>query len=99
MGDDFSVGLGLELVPFCDQFVFQLDVILDDAVMHDNNFTRAVAMRMGVFLGRAPMRGPAGVSDAVETFQRNLMDRFFEIAQLSGSAANFELSVVADHGN
>ena len=35
VGDHFAVGLGLEAVLFGEQFLLQLQVVLDDAVVHD----------------------------------------------------------------
>ena len=80
---------------FGDELFFQLDIILDDSVVHDDDFAGAIAMRMGIFLGRAAVRGPARVADAVEAVQRRDADRFLEIAQLPGGAANFEFAVFA----
>jgi len=97
MGDDFRVGFGDEFVTFGDKILFELDIILNDTVVHYDDFTVAVAVRMGIFLGRASVRRPAGVSDAVHAVQRSDADGFLEISQLAGGAANIELAVVADH--
>ena len=99
VGDDFGIGLGDELVAFFFEFVLELDVIFDDAVMHDDHLARAIAMRMGVFLGRAPVRGPARVPDAIEAVDGRLANRFLEITKLAGGAAQFELAVRPDHGD
>ena len=99
VGDDFGIGLGDELVALFFEFVLELDVILDDAVMHDDHLAGAIAMRMGVFLGRASVRGPARVPDAVEAVDRRMADRLLEIAQLAGGAAQFELAVRPDDGD
>ena len=68
--DDFGIRLGDELVAFLFQFVLQLDVVFDDAVVHDDDLARAVAVRMGVFFGGAPVRGPARVAEAVDAVDR-----------------------------
>ena len=68
--DDFGVGLGLELVPFGDQLALDLEVVLDDAVVHDDDAAGAVAVRMGVLLGRTAVRGPARVAEAVDARER-----------------------------
>ncbi len=81
------------------KLVFQLDVIFDDAVVHHDDFAGAIAMRMGIFLGGAAVRGPARVSDAVDAFERSDADRLFEIAQFSRRAADFQLAVVAHDGD
>ena len=82
-----------------EELLFQLDVILDDAVVDHHDFAGAIAVRMGVFLGGAAVRGPARVADAVDAVERRDADRFFEIAQLARGAADFELAVVADDGD
>ncbi len=63
--DDLGVGLGDELVPFLLQLLLQVQVVLDDAVVHDHDPAGAVAMRMGILFGRPAVRRPARVADAV----------------------------------
>ena len=84
---------------FGDELVLQLEIILDDAVVHDHDFAGAIAMRVRVFFGGAAVRGPARVADAVDAFERRDADGFFEVVQLAGSAANFQLAVVLHHGD
>ena len=45
--------------------LLELQVVLDDAVVHDDDAAGAVAMRMRILFGGAAVRGPAGVADAV----------------------------------
>ena len=99
MGDDFGVGFGDELVAFARQFVLQLEIILDDAVVHDDDFAFAVAMRMGVLFGGAAVGGPARVAEAVNAVDGRLADRFLEIGKLAGCAAEFEVAFVVDNGD
>ena len=68
--DDLGVGLGDELVPFLLQLALQLEIVLDDAVVHDDDPSGAVAVRVRVLLGRTAVRRPAGVADAVFAFER-----------------------------
>jgi hypothetical protein len=79
--------------------VFQVEIIFDDAVVHDDDFAGAVAVRVGVFFGRAPVGGLTRVADAVDALERALANRFFEISQLAGGAANVELAVLGDYGD
>ena len=63
--DDLGVGLGDELVALPLQLLLQIEVVLDDAVVDDDDLAGAVAVRMGVLLGRPAVRRPARVADAV----------------------------------
>ena len=68
--DDLGVGLGLERVPLRLQLVLQLEVVLDDAVVDDDDAAGAVAVRVRVLFGRPAVRGPARVADAVHAVDR-----------------------------
>ena len=80
--DDLGVGLGLELVPLRLQLLLQLEVVLDDAVVDDDDAAGAVAVRVRVFLGGPAVRGPARVADAVEA-----VDRLARGSRVRGSPA------------
>ena len=81
--DDLRVGLGLELVALRLQLFLQLEVVLDDAVVHDDDAARAVAVRMRVLLGRAAVRGPARVAHAVQSIDRLGADGVLEVRRAS----------------
>ena len=68
MRDDFGVGFGDEFVSFALQLFFQLQIILDDAVVDHHDLAGAIAVRVRIFFGGAAVRGPAGVADAVGAF-------------------------------
>ena len=87
MGDDFSVGFGLEVVALRLKLTFQLQVVLDNAVVHDDDAAGAIAMRMRVLFRRSPVRRPAGVTDAVQTVDRLRANRTFEVDQLARRSA------------
>ena len=70
MRDDLGVGLGLELVALALQLALQLEVVLDDAVVHHDDRAGAVAMRMRVLFGGPAVRRPARVADAVDAVER-----------------------------
>ena len=97
--DDFSIGFSGELVAFFDQLFLQAEIVLDDAVVHDDDLSRAVAMRMSVFFGGTSVRGPTSVANAVAAVERLEADGFFQIAQLAFGAAELQLVPVAGHGN
>src|SRR4029077_10047313 len=96
MRDDFGVGLGDKLVAFALELLFQLEIILDDAVVDDYDLAAAIAVRVCVFLGRATVRGPAGVANSVGALDRRFLQYFFEVAEFSRRAANFELALFRD---
>ena len=77
------------------QLLFQGQVILDDAVVHHHDVAGAIAVRVGVFLGGAPVRGPARMPDAVRAVDGVQPDGFFQIAQFARCAAHGELAVIA----
>src|SRR6202008_1667694 len=70
--DDFGVRFGLKFVPFLDQLVLQLEVILDDSVVDDDNLPGAIAVRMRILFGGTAMRRPAGMSKRVLALDRAL---------------------------
>ena len=59
---DLGVGLAGERVAALGEAGAQLLVVLDDAVEDDADAAAAVVVRVGVLLARAPVRGPARVT-------------------------------------
>src|SRR5205807_7406571 len=59
----------------------------------------AVAVRVGIFLGGTPVRGPTGVADTVEAVNGGQANSFFQVAQLPGGAPDLEFSVLPDDGH
>ena len=79
------------LCPSSRQLVLESEVVLDNAVVDDDDAAGAVAVGMGIFFRRAAVRGPAGVADAVGSAAAGLLaDDFFQIAQLAWGAAQFQ---------
>ena len=64
LGHHFRVGVGDELHAPADEMVFQVQVILDDAVVHHGEQATVADLGMGIDVGRGPMGGPPGVTDA-----------------------------------
>ncbi len=52
-------------VPFFLELPLQIEVVLDDAVVHHDDVAGAVAMRVRVLLGRTAVRRPSCMADAV----------------------------------
>src|SRR6185437_16628116 len=99
MRDDFGISFRDELVAFREELIFQLDVVLNNSIVHDHNLAGAIAVRVGVFFGRAPMRGPTRVPDAIQAVERIESDGFLQITQFSWRAPNLEFPVVAHNGD
>ena len=95
----FGVRLGGKGMPLCLQAVLELQVILDDAVVHHHHVAMAIAMRMRVLFGGTAVGGPAGVADAERAVHRVEPDGIFQVAQFALGAPNGELPVVAEHGD
>ena len=65
---------------------FRFEIVLDDAVVDDDDLAGAVAMRVGVFFGGAAVCRPPRVADAVVPGNRIGVDPLLEIRQLAGAA-------------
>ena len=70
MRDDFGIGFSNKLVVRLSQAFFQLQVVLDDAVVHYDHAAGAVAVRVSVLFGGPAVRGPTRVPDAVSAVER-----------------------------
>ncbi len=81
------------------QTLFQLQIIFDDAVVNDDDAAGAIAMRVRVLFGRATVRRPTRVADAVIAVERAEPDRLFEIAQFAFGAADLEIVAFVDDGD
>ena len=80
--DDLGVGLGLERVALALQFALQLEIVLDDAVVHHDDLAGAVTMRVRVLFGGPAVRRPSRVSHAVDAVDRLDPDRVLEVDEL-----------------
>ena len=64
LGDDLGIGLAHEGVAQVLQLPPELVVVVEGAVVNDGDPPRGVHVGVGVLVGLAPVRGPAGVGDA-----------------------------------
>ena len=96
MGDDFGIGLGRELIAERDQFITQLFVIFDDAVVNDRD---AVArdVRMRVALRGHAVSGPARVCDAEVARSRRFGDGVLQHLHLADRAHSAQLARASEH--
>ncbi len=99
VGDDFGVGFGRELMAFGNQLLFQREIVLDDAVVDDDDFSGAIAVRVGVFFSGAAVGGPAGMADTVGAVERLDADDLFKIAELALGAAHLQTLAIARHSD
>ena len=72
---------------------FQLQIVFDDAVVHNDNAAGAITMRMSIFLGRPAVSRPARVPDAICAIEWGQSYSFFEISQFAFGAANLKIAV------
>ena len=93
MRDDFRVGFSDELVPLALQLVLQIEIVLDDPVVHDDNLAGAVPVRVGVLFGGPAMGGPARMPDAIFTADRMAVDDVFEAREFAGASTQLDLAV------
>ena len=70
VGNDLGIGLGDEFVALRSEFVFQIKIVLDNAVVDYDDAAGAVAMGMGILFSGAAVRSPASVADAKSAFNR-----------------------------
>ena len=99
VGNDFSVGLCSKAVAFLGKLFLQRDVVLDDAVVDDNNLSGAVAVRMCVLFCRTAMCSPSGMADSIRAVERLQANHFFKVAQLALGTTNLQAVSVAANGN
>ena len=63
LGDDLRVRLRDEGIPLLLQLLLQLDIVLDDAVVHHRDGPARVKMGVGVHIRGRPVGGPPGMPD------------------------------------
>src|SRR5690242_4179819 len=99
MGDDFGVRLGDKLVALALELLFQLEVIFDDAVVHDDDLTGGVAVRVSNFFGGTAVSSPSGEAYAEDAIDGGLGDGFLEVAEFAGGATDLERSIGSHDGD
>lgn len=71
-------------------------VILNDAVVHECDFSALVEMRMRIFVGHLSVGRPAGVTNAIASQGRLFRHQFREIRDTSGAFSRLNLFAVYD---
>ncbi len=88
--NDLGIRLGHKEVALRGQFALKLKIVFNDAVVHNDDRSGAVAVRMRILFGWATMRSPARMADAEGACQRMLAQNFFKVVQLSRRTRNVE---------
>src|SRR4029079_16407056 len=96
MRDDFGVRFGDERVALLLELALQRQVVLDDAVVDDDDGARAIAMRMRVLFSRPSVRRPSRVAEAVRAVDGRPGEDVLEPRELPGAAADVDLPVMDD---
>ena len=99
MSNDLGVGLSDKLVVLLPQVFLEIEVVLDNAVMDDDDAAGAVTVRMRILFRRAPVRRPACVTHAVGAVDGMLTQSIFEVAQLAFGAFDLQLAIFIDYRN
>ena len=81
MGDDLGIRFRAEMGVALDQLLLQLEIIFDDAVVHDHDIAGAV--RVGVVFRRPAMGCPTAVTDADLSGYRLAFQRGGEIVEFA----------------
>ena len=96
MGNDFGVGFRDEFMAELLQLFLEVQVVLDDAVVDDDDLARAVQVRVGIFFRGPSVRRPARVPHAIKALERLRVDRLLEVHELARAPAAFDLPVSDD---
>src|SRR3954468_19557837 len=67
--------------------------------MDDDDFARAVAVRVGVLFRGPPVRRPARVADSISAVERLQSNGLFKVAQLAFGTANRQRALFINDGN
>ena len=81
MHDHLGVGLGAEFMPLGAEFLLQGEIILDDAIMHEDK--SGGFMRMCVEFGDATMGRPARMADSDRACGRIIPHDLLQVLQFA----------------
>ncbi len=94
--DDLGIRLRDEDVPLFLKLRLQFEIVLDDAVVDDDDPAGAVAVRVRVLLGGPAVSRPSRVADAVLPLERIHRDHFLEPSELARAAPQLDRAVAHD---
>ncbi len=96
MSDDLGVGLAAQDVPGEREFLAQLEIVLDDPVVHHRDAPRTIHVGMGVLLAWPPVGGPAGMTDPHRAGDGTRRDGLGQVDQLADAAHHIDRAAVHD---
>ncbi len=99
VGQDFGIGLRAKRVALGGEPLLDLEIVLEDPVVHDDETARTVGVGMGVLLGRPTVRRPPRVADADGAGDGTVAQDGLEGLETAGSAPDLELPVTAEDGD
>ncbi len=97
VSDNLGVGLRAKTVSFLDEFLLERKVVLDDPVMDHDQIPAAIHVGVGVLLGGAAMRRPAGVPKPDGPDEVCAPDGVFQLLDLSDRSVHHHAPLL-EHG-
>ncbi len=91
VGDDLGIGVAVEDDALLLQLGLEGGVVLDDAVVDDDDAAVAADVRMGVAVGRGAVGGPARVADADAAGGRLLRQVVGQVGDAAGLLADVQV--------
>jgi hypothetical protein len=98
VGQDPAVGLGATRVPLGLQLLLELEVVLENAVVDDDERAAAVGVRVSVLLGRTSVGRQARVADSDRAAERLLTQKALQRLKTTGCAPDMQHAVL-EHGD
>jgi hypothetical protein len=97
VGDNLGVGVAAKLAAQGPQLGLELDVVFDDAIVHDGDVPRDV--RVGVVFARLAVGGPARVADARRAVDGRTREGVAEGRELARGAQDVKVRHAIVHGH
>jgi hypothetical protein len=79
--------------------MLECKVVFYDPVMHDDDASGAVAVRVSIFFRGAAMGGPSGMANAKGALNGPFAEDLFEVAQLPRRAAQLQPIAISAYRN
>ena len=96
MCDDFRIRLRLKDMPLLDELFLECQIILNDAVVHDDEVARAVRMRMRIAIRRTAVRCPTRMADAHRALRHIVLDLVAQSSQTANALLDTDAVAIVD---